>query len=59
MNTLAGHTARENLVQAAAVAAGGPGEAPVDVDPIGRDAEREQLLGLDDDILDSCQHRGP
>ncbi|GGU97184.1 hypothetical protein GCM10010182_11690 [Actinomadura cremea] len=38
-------------VQAAAVAAGGPGEAPVDVDPIGRDAETEQLLGLDDDVL--------
>ncbi|MQY08857.1 hypothetical protein ACRB68_69680 [Actinomadura sp. RB68] len=42
---------RANLVQAATVAAGGPGEAPVDVDPIGRDAEREQLLGLDDHVL--------
>jgi hypothetical protein len=36
---------------AGAVAAGGAGEPAVDVDPILRDPEREQLLGLDDHVL--------
>lgn len=41
----------EGLVEAGAVAAGGAGEAAVDVDAVGGDAEREQLLGLDLDVL--------
>jgi len=31
--------------------AGGAGEAAVDADPVFGNAEREELLGLDDDVL--------
>nr|WP_269802749.1 hypothetical protein [Actinocorallia populi] len=41
----------EGLVEAGPVAAGGAGESAVDVDAVLRDAEREQLLGLDHDVL--------
>ncbi|WP_218826157.1 hypothetical protein [Actinomadura mexicana] len=50
MNTLSGHTAARVWSSPARLRRVVP-EALVDVDPVGRDAEREQLLGLDDDVL--------
>jgi hypothetical protein len=47
----AGPDGREGLVESVAVAAGGAGEAAVDVDAVLGDAEREKLLGLNLDVL--------
>jgi hypothetical protein len=41
----------ERLVQAGAVGAAGTGEAAVDVDAVGRDADPGELIELDIDVL--------
>lgn len=41
----------QRLVETGAVAAGGIGEAAVDGDPLLGDAEGQESLGLDDDVL--------
>jgi hypothetical protein len=41
----------QGLVQAGTVGAAGAGEPAVDVDPLGRDTERGELLDLDVDVL--------
>jgi hypothetical protein len=51
----AGPQCGESLIQAGAVGAASAGEATVDVDALGRDAERGELFNLDVDVLLVCR----
>ncbi len=51
----AGPQRGEGLIQAGAVGAAGAGEAPVDVDALGRDAQRGELFYLDVEVLLVCR----